>query len=123
MKRFYEFSKVRTRRPRCKRVVVILNNSIEIVELIREQIYRPAGDLADRPLDLAGLARVGGSCSGRVRHVCRQASVGAGGDARGPRDGREEEAGFYVSFGPEMGQPYGRDRDRAANTVRRLRKH
>lgn len=47
------FSKARTRRPRSKQVLVILNNRIEIVELIREETHPPVGDLADDPLNLA----------------------------------------------------------------------
>ena len=36
--------KVKTLKPRCKRVLVILNNKLETVKLVREEIYPPAGD-------------------------------------------------------------------------------
>lgn len=48
-----KFSKVRTRRARCKQVLVILNNRIEIVDLIREEIHPAVGELAAEPLELA----------------------------------------------------------------------
>ena len=46
-------SKVRMRRARCKQVLVILNNRMETVELIREEIHPPVGDLAVEPLEIA----------------------------------------------------------------------
>ncbi|MGH7967215.1 MAG: hypothetical protein ACREIC_00660 [Limisphaerales bacterium] len=48
-----KFSKIRTRRARCNQVLVILNNRLETVKLIREEIHPPIGDLAVGPLELA----------------------------------------------------------------------
>ena len=48
-----KFSKTRTRRARCNHVLVILNNRLETVKLIREEIHPPIGDLAVGPLELA----------------------------------------------------------------------
>ncbi len=48
-----KFSKVRTRRARCKQVMVILNSRLETVELIREEIHPPVGDFPADPLELA----------------------------------------------------------------------
>jgi hypothetical protein len=50
-----KFSKVRKRRARCKQVLVILNNRIETVDLIREEIHPSIGDLGAESLELAVL--------------------------------------------------------------------
>ncbi len=47
------FPKATTRRARCKQVLMILNNRIEVVELIREEVHPPVGDLAEGPLEVA----------------------------------------------------------------------
>ena len=46
-------SKAKVQRARCKEVLVIFNNRLETVKLIREEIHPPAGDFADGPLELA----------------------------------------------------------------------
>lgn len=53
MSRSVKFPKARTRRARCNQVLVILNNRLETVKLIREEIHPPVGDLAEGPLELA----------------------------------------------------------------------
>jgi hypothetical protein len=53
MSRSAKFPKARTRRARCNQVLVILNNRLETVKLIREEVHPLVGDLAAGPLELA----------------------------------------------------------------------
>lgn len=53
MSRSTKSSRVITRRARCRQVLVILNNRIEMVDLIREQIHPAVGDFAEGPLEFA----------------------------------------------------------------------
>lgn len=46
-------AKMQLRRARCKRVLVILNNRLETVRLIREQVLPPIGDFDDGPTEFA----------------------------------------------------------------------
>ena len=36
--------KIKKRKPRCKKVLAILCNQIEMLECIREEVYPPSGD-------------------------------------------------------------------------------
>ena len=45
--------KARTRRARCKRVLVIVTNQLETLDLVREVIPPPLSDFGQGPLDLA----------------------------------------------------------------------
>lgn len=44
---------VQKRKPRCKQVLVVLNNKLETLELVREEVYPPQSDLDDGNLELA----------------------------------------------------------------------
>lgn len=55
MSRSAKSSKVRTRRARCKQVLVVLNSRIETVKLIREEIHPRVGDFEYEPLEIAVL--------------------------------------------------------------------
>ena len=46
-------SEIKTRHPRCKQVLVILNHRLETLDLVREQVHPPVGDFAEEPLELA----------------------------------------------------------------------
>jgi hypothetical protein len=41
------------RRARCKRVLVVLNNKLETVDLLREEVYPPQSDFEEGPLQVA----------------------------------------------------------------------
>ena len=44
MNRSQKLGKIRIRPPRCKHVLVVLNNRLETLRLVREEIYPPIGD-------------------------------------------------------------------------------
>ena len=46
-------SKVEIRRARCRLVLAILLNRIETLDLIREEVHPPIGDVAEGPLQMA----------------------------------------------------------------------
>lgn len=45
--------KTRIRRARCQKVLAILNNRIETVDLLREEEYEPGGDFPEEPIEIA----------------------------------------------------------------------
>ena len=45
--------KPKIRRARCRRVLAILNNHLETVDLLREEEYDPIGDFQEGPIQLA----------------------------------------------------------------------
>ena len=44
---------IKTRKARCKNVMVILNNTIHTLPLLKEITYPPIGDFADGPVTYA----------------------------------------------------------------------
>ena len=44
---------VQKRKPRCKQVLVVLNNKLETLDLVREEVYPPQSDFDDENLELA----------------------------------------------------------------------
>jgi hypothetical protein len=45
--------KPRIRRARCRKVLAILNNRLETVDLLREEEYDPVGDFPEGPIQFA----------------------------------------------------------------------
>ena len=45
--------KVTKKKARCKRVIAVLNNKLETLDLIREQTYPSHGDFAEGPITMA----------------------------------------------------------------------
>lgn len=78
MNEFGESSKPQKHRTRCKPALVILNNRIEIVELIREGIHPAVGDRADEPLALAVLGGKGWRFAFRFTQNGNSPPVGGG---------------------------------------------
>lgn len=45
--------KVKTRKPRCKKVLVILDNKVQTLDLIKEKVYPVMGDFDVSPAEFA----------------------------------------------------------------------
>ena len=58
--------KIKTRKPRCKQVLAVLNNKLETLETIREETYPPKGDFADGPIELMVVKKEGAGSNNEV---------------------------------------------------------
>lgn len=58
--------KIKTRKPRCKKVLAVLCNQLETLETIREEVYPPMGDFDNGPQEIMVVRKEGAGSNNEV---------------------------------------------------------